>query len=125
MAVEPVTISDQVAKATDGSTPTTENSDYDLLGAGNFIDKLRVHFPPGSEGTLHINIWIVDTHGDLRKKVVETPTDQYISGEDEIVEFTPNLEVKQDEKVRAIATNNDATWPHKYKITFNIDYEGL
>lgn len=115
--VESVVIRQNIATGATGQV--TER-----IKAEGTIEGMRVIFPPGPSGLLHI-VPYVRRHGGKLDPLLTFPSGSngYISGDDMILPFPVTFAVKNDEEIVILYDNTD-TVAHELMVDVFIDYYG-
>lgn len=116
--IESVVFRKQIAASTSGQM--TER----IKGEGT-IEGARIIFPPGPAGTLHVTLY-VKRLGDKLDSLFTFPTggNQYVSGDDEMLQYPTTFAVKNDEEIVVVYDNTDAVNAHELKVDVFVDYYG-
>lgn len=94
------------------------------IKAPGTIEGMRVIFPPGPSGLLHV-IPYVKRHGGKLDPLLTFPSGSngYISGDNMILPFPVTFAVKNDEEI-IILYNNLDTVVHELMVDVFVDYYG-
>jgi len=89
------------------------------------VEKIRVNFYSGPQGDLHVKPMLL-RKGNKREELITYPigTNQYLSGDNEVIEMNVNVSVENDDQIRLEVENVDATNDYTLNVQIEIDYYG-
>ena len=109
------------AAATSFDASDAAQATYTYAGAGASIRRIVIQLPPGSQGTLHLDVKVVGRAGG-RPSAVEYGAggDQYISGDDVLAELDTDFPVNTGDVIQAWYDNTDQSNAHWFGMTITI-----
>jgi len=92
----------------------------------SLVASMRIFFPPGSGGDLHVTPIYEDVFGNELNLIAigdvdsDDPGDDYLSGDSLARDYTPNFETQEDGYLVVEYENNDAVNEHWFELVFEL-----
>lgn len=85
------------------------------------IRQVEIELPPGSQGTLHLQVFVVGRSGGRSPVLLMgTGGDQYVSGDDMHLRLDADFPLNTGDVVQAWYDNTDAVNPHWFAMIVTI-----
>lgn len=95
--------------------PAGEKKEYEVEIEGDIITRVRLHFPPGPQGLLHVRFF------QGIKQIFPQPEESYFSGDDEVIEWDEFYELAEHKStIRVVLENEDDTYEHQVIVTLVV-----
>jgi len=95
--------------------PANSTKEYEVEVEGDIITRVRLHFPPGPQGLLHVRFF------QGIKQIFPQPEEAYFSGDDEIIEWDEYYELAEHKStIRVVLENKDDTYEHQVIVTLVV-----
>lgn len=98
---------------------TKDTLKFETKTLSGTLKKLFIDIPVGVAYSAGVRLEITGTKTEILPKK-ETDSEEYFTGDDTDLPFSPNLEIKEG-TVKIFGANSDAVNPHKFVIILEIE----